>query len=117
MTDSFDPAHKFPRLSHDGIKVRNLNVRIGDANILKDVSLDIPRGQVTCIIGPSGCGKSTLLRTFNRLVDSAPGVKIEGEVMLGDRDIARAAGEADDGRGPEPGSRASAPLPAAHVDL
>lgn len=92
MTDSFDPAHKFPRLSHDGIKVRNLNVRIVDANILKDVSLDIPRGQVTCIIGPSGCGKSTLLRTFNRLVDSAPGVKIEGEVMLGDRDIARAAG-------------------------
>lgn len=47
----FDPTHKFPRLEHDGIKVRNLNVHIGDAHILKNVSLDIPKGQITCIIG------------------------------------------------------------------
>ncbi len=92
MTTTFDPAHKFQRLGHDGIKVRHLSVRIGDAHILKDVSLDIPRGQITCIIGPSGCGKSTLLRTFNRLVDSTPGVRIDGEVSLGDRDIAHAKG-------------------------
>ncbi len=88
----FDPTHKFPRLEHDGIKVRNLNVHIGDAHILKNVSLDIPKGQITCIIGPSGCGKSTLLRTFNRLVDMAEGVKIDGDVFLGDKNITKAKG-------------------------
>ncbi len=88
----FDPTHKFPRIDHDGIRVRHLNVHIGDAHILKDVNLDIPKGQITCIIGPSGCGKSTLLRTFNRLVDTAEGVRIDGDVLLGDRNITRASG-------------------------
>ena len=35
---------------------------------------------VTALIGPSGCGKSTLLRSFNRMNDLVPGVKIEGSV-------------------------------------
>lgn len=89
---TFDPAHKFPHLDHDGIKVRNLNVHIGDAHILKNVTLDIPKGLITCIIGPSGCGKSTLLRTFNRLVDTAEGVRIDGDVLLGGHSITAAKG-------------------------
>ena len=49
--------------------------------------MEIPKHKITCIIGPSGCGKTTLLRTFNRLVDSIEGVKIDGEVNLGKQDI------------------------------
>ena len=54
------------------------------------MNVEIPKNKITCIIGPSGCGKTTLLRTFNRLVDTIEGVKLEGVVMLGDHDIVRA---------------------------
>ena len=45
---------------------------------VKDVTLAIPRGQVTAIIGPSGCGKSTLLRAINRMNDLIPGCMAAG---------------------------------------
>ena len=50
-----------------------------------------PKGKITCIIGPSGCGKSTLLRTFNRLNDRVEGLKMNGEVNLGDNNILEAS--------------------------
>lgn len=90
--ESFNPTNKFEPLQHDGIKVNHLNIHIGDAHILKDVTVDIPKNKITCIIGPSGCGKSTLLRTFNRLVDTIEGVKIDGDIWLGDRNIVKARG-------------------------
>ena len=82
----------FSRLDHSGIDISHLDIHIGDAHILKDVSAVIPKNKITCIIGPSGCGKTTLLRTFNRLIDSVEGVHIEGDIMLGDRNIAQAKG-------------------------
>lgn len=78
---------KFPRLEDTHLATHNLNIHIGKAHILKDVNVEIPQNKITCIIGPSGCGKTTLLRTFNRLVDSIEGVKIDGEVNLGKQDI------------------------------
>lgn len=83
----------FQRLDHSGISIDHLNIRIGDAHILKDVSATIPKNSITCIIGPSGCGKTTLLRTFNRLVDNAEGVRMDGNVTLGTMDISHAHGE------------------------
>ncbi len=88
----FNPTKKFEHIDHNGINVCNLNIHIGDAHILKNVTLDIPKNKITCIIGPSGCGKSTLLRTFNRLIDSTEGVDIDGQILLGDRDIVKARG-------------------------
>ena len=39
----------------------------GQTEVLRDISLDIPSGQIVCIVGPSGCGKSTLLRMLGGL--------------------------------------------------
>ena len=39
------------------IEVRNLEKSFGDHQVLKDISLDVHKGEVISIIGPSGCGK------------------------------------------------------------
>jgi len=54
----------------------------GATQALFEVSLRVPRGQVTALIGPSGCGKSTLLRSVNRLNDLVPGVRVTGNMRL-----------------------------------
>ena len=81
---------KFPRLEDTHLATHDLNIHIGKSHILKNVNVEIPQNKITCIIGPSGCGKTTLLRTFNRLVDSIEGVKIDGKVNLGKQDIVAA---------------------------
>ena len=82
---------KFVHNDHAQLDTKNLNVYINGAQILKDVNVSIPKGKITCIIGPSGCGKSTLLRTFNRLNDRVEGLKMNGEVNLGDNNILEAS--------------------------
>ena len=69
------------------ISVQNLNVHIGLQHILKDININIPDKKVTSIIGPSGCGKTTLLKTFNRLLDNTPDVKITGNVFVDNENI------------------------------
>ncbi|MEX5729973.1 phosphonate transport system ATP-binding protein [Rhodovulum iodosum] len=51
---------------------------------LKDIDLEVPKGQVMALIGPSGAGKSTLIRCINRLVEPT-----SGKVLLDGTDIAR----------------------------
>jgi polar amino acid transport system ATP-binding protein len=50
------------------VSVRDVHKSFGDVEVLKGVSMDVPKGAVICIIGPSGSGKSTLLRCVNGLV-------------------------------------------------
>lgn len=48
-------------------RLEGVGVRFGEKVVLRDLTLDIPRGAITCIIGLSGAGKSTLLRLINGL--------------------------------------------------
>src|ERR1700731_5153224 len=71
-----------PAAETNKVVVRSLNFYYGQAHALKNVSLNLFKGQVTAFIGPSGCGKSTLLRVLNRMYDLYPGQRAEGEVLL-----------------------------------
>src|SRR3989440_9935145 len=73
------------------ISVRGLNFFYGRAQALHNISLDTPERVVMAFIGPSGCGKSTLLRTLNRMNDTIPGARAEGQVLI-DGDDAYAPG-------------------------
>lgn len=55
------------------IQVQNLGKKFGDMEVLKDISVDIYKGDVVCVIGPSGSGKSTFLRCLNRLEEPSGG--------------------------------------------
>ncbi|MCB1236908.1 MAG: ATP-binding cassette domain-containing protein, partial [Verrucomicrobiae bacterium] len=57
-------------------------------DVLRDITMDIRRNEVTAFIGPSGCGKSTLLRCFNRMNDLIPGAAItKGQIRILDTNI------------------------------
>ena len=64
------------------ISIRGVNKHFGALHVLRDINLDIDRGQVVVVIGPSGSGKSTLCRVINRLetVDSGT-IAIDGEQL------------------------------------
>jgi phosphate transport system ATP-binding protein len=64
------------------ISLRNLSVSYRDRVALRDVSVDIPDGQITAVIGPSGCGKTTLLKSLNRLIDLYDEVRVDGQVLI-----------------------------------
>ncbi len=49
------------------LQLKNISHSYGPVEVLKDISLTIPQGQIVCLIGPSGCGKSTLLRFLGGL--------------------------------------------------
>ena len=71
------------------ITARDVSVYYGSKKAVADVSIDIATEHVTAFIGPSGCGKSTLLRSLNRMNDTIPGCRVDGEILLDGADIYR----------------------------
>lgn len=69
------------------LATRGLNVFAGTRHLLRNVNLDIRRGQVFGIIGPSGAGKSTLLRCLNRLIDFTPNLRVTGDVLFHEQSV------------------------------
>ena len=69
------------------IETRALNAYFGSTHAVRDVSLSFPQNEVTAIIGPSGCGKSTLLRCLNRMHETIPLARVDGEVLFHGRNI------------------------------
>ncbi len=71
---------------------RHLGHGEGRVHVLKGVSFEAHRGQVTAIVGPSGCGKSTLLYLLGLLDQPDDGrIEIDGRLMSNSDDLARTA--------------------------
>jgi iron(III) transport system ATP-binding protein len=66
--------------------IEDLRLRLGDHDILKGVSLTVPRGKITALLGPSGSGKTTLLRAVAGLE-----VPQRGTIRIGDKAVFDAA--------------------------
>ncbi|MEL0629795.1 amino acid ABC transporter ATP-binding protein [Psychromonas aquatilis] len=64
------------------IKVSKLSKKFGDLAVLKDINLQLNKGDIVVIIGPSGTGKSTLLRCLNYLEAPTTGVIEIGDVVI-----------------------------------
>lgn len=65
------------------IAVSHLSKQFGDLEVLRDINVDIHRGEVISIIGPSGTGKSTFLRALNLLDPPTGGtILVNGENIL-----------------------------------
>ena len=71
------------------IKMRaaGLDFYYGGKQALYSIGLQVPRGRITALIGPSGCGKTTFLRILNRMYETVPRARPEGEVLLDGEDI------------------------------
>jgi phosphate transport system ATP-binding protein len=67
--------------------IRDLDFYYGQKLALSQINMDIPARQVTALIGPSGCGKSTFLRCLNRMNDTIPGTRVDGQILLEGKDI------------------------------
>ena len=65
------------------LEIKNLKKSFGDNVVLRDISLNVDKGEVLSIIGPSGSGKSTLLRCITNLEQEDSGIiKFEGTFGL-----------------------------------
>lgn len=66
------------------LEVRGLHVKFGRQQVLRDINLEIPRGQTVVVIGESGCGKTVLLKTLINLVKPT-----QGEVLFDGQNLAK----------------------------
>lgn len=74
------------------LRTENLTLGYGGADVVTDMTFDVPTGSVTSIIGPNGCGKSTLLRGLGRLIAPRSGRVLLDGVPIGNqptRQVAR----------------------------
>ena len=64
------------------IEIANIKKSFGRTQVLNDISLDIPSGQMVALLGPSGSGKTTLLRSINLLEQPEAGTIKVGEITI-----------------------------------
>ena len=67
------------------MRVRELSVSYDNKETLHKITTEFPKHCITSIIGSSGCGKTTMLLSLNDLIREIQGVKVEGEILLGDK--------------------------------
>ena len=65
------------------LETEHVRKKFGSLEVLKDINLQVKKGEVICIIGPSGAGKSTYLRSLNQLETITSGkIFIKGDLFL-----------------------------------
>lgn len=64
------------------LRINNLQVNYGESSILRDVSMDVPAGQVVCLMGRNGVGKTTLMKSIMGLLKSR-----QGHLYLDDQEM------------------------------
>ncbi|HWG51323.1 MAG TPA: phosphate ABC transporter ATP-binding protein PstB [Candidatus Acidoferrales bacterium] len=69
------------------IQVEGLNAWFGHSQALREITMTMPAQHATAIIGPSGCGKSTFVRCLNRLHETVPDARVQGNVQIGSIDV------------------------------
>ena len=82
------PARRAPAAAAAGaepmLRIEGVTAGYGGGDILKQVTLDVPAGGITCIVGPNGAGKSTLLSTISGLLRPREGqIRFKGQVISG----------------------------------
>lgn len=75
------------------LKLEHVCASYDGREVLSDVSMEIPKNQITAIIGPSGCGKTTLLHCINRMILEEPQAAMSGEITLGGTSAAKLSPE------------------------
>lgn len=69
------------------VEVRNLKAWFGKTEALHGIDIKVEQNHATAVIGPSGCGKSTFIRCLNRMHETNPDARAEGEVHIGGVDV------------------------------
>ena len=59
------------------VKVNHLTKKFGDLLVLDDISFDVEKGDLLCVVGPTGCGKTTFLNSLTKIYDVT-----SGEILL-----------------------------------
>lgn len=71
------------------LTIEQLGIRYAEHEVVKDLDLSIPRGNVFALIGPAGSGKTSLLRTLNLLSVDVDQATLRGRVLLDESDLLR----------------------------
>ena len=69
-------------MSGAAVEAKKFSFWYGEKQALYEIDLAIPDKRITALIGPSGCGKSTFLRSINRMNETIPGTRREGEMVI-----------------------------------
>jgi len=65
------------------LEFRRVTKRYGDGEpVLRELSLEVPAGEICVLVGPSGCGKTTAMRMVNRMIDIS-----DGDILLAGRSV------------------------------
>src|SRR5690554_1403538 len=72
------------------IQLQNLSKTYADGTVaVRELDLDVARGELVCLVGPSGCGKSTTLKMINRLIEPTTGaIEVAGRDALREDPVA-----------------------------